>query len=224
MKSRDRGSGPITVFLMIGVMALLLAAVVTGVLSAASTERSGAEHAADAAALAGAQGVVDNLSSALVLGFEDPDDIVGLLGGGVCLQTGRIQATQLAAANHASLTSYCYNVFADEVTTSVIMNGSNVDSRATARAEASTTFDAPSCHLDPSFDPPTPSPSPSPDPDDDPDDEDDQPTISAPPTPIETWVDCGSGHLDVKFDVDDLRFHFTDLAGAVADLKPRLTG
>jgi len=224
MKS-DRGSGPVTVVLILGVIALLMAVGLTGVLAAASEERSSAQHAADAAALAGAQGVVDKLGTSLAGGFEDPRDIAQLLGGGTCLQVGRSEASQLAAANGASLTSYCFNVFRDEVTTKVAMNATSVDSTSKARAEASTTFEASSCHLDPAFDRPSPSPSPTEDDEDDGDDDgDDDSDPPPPPKPQTTWVDCGFGHLDVTFNLADLRFHFSDLPGIGAGLTPVLTG
>ena len=221
---RDRGSGPVTALLVLGALALVFAMGVTMVGTVAGDESSSAQHAADAAALAGAQGVVDDLPVSLAPGFVLPSDIPLLLGGGTCVQTGRLDATQLAAANGATLTTYCYNVYRDQVTVDVRMNGTAVDGPPTkAGAEAASTFEASSCSLDPSFEAPTPSPSPSPSPSDDDDDEDDPPPPPPPPSRIASWVDCGFGRLDVVFTPADGRFHFIDPVGMAADLKPRLT-
>lgn len=222
---RERGSGPVTALLMLGVLALVFAIALTMVGTIAGDERSGAQHAADAAALAGAQGVVDDLPTSLSPGFTVPNEIPLLLGGGTCVQTGLLDATQLAAANGATLTSYCYNVYRDEVTVDVRMNSTQVDGPPTrAGAEAASTFEASSCSLDPSFEAPTPSPSPTPSPTaSDDDDEPEPPPPPPPPSRIPSWIDCGFGRLDVIFTPADSRFHFVDLVGMADDLKPRLT-
>jgi hypothetical protein len=182
--------------------------------AAAGDEASSANHAADAAALGGAQGVLDDLPSLLNRGFEDADEIAELIGGGTCLQTGRVKAVQLAAANGATLTNYCFNVFRDRVTASVRMNKTNVAGPpASADAEAATTFDASACTLDPSFVKPTPSPAPTSGP----------PPSSPPatPAPTKTWVDCGFGRLEVHFSGG--KFHFERVGHIADDLEPRLT-
>lgn len=225
-KRRDRGSGPVTALLVMGALALVFAIGVTMVGTVAGDESASAQHAADAAALGGAQGIVDDLPISLAPGFVVPSEIPLLLGGGTCVQTGRIDATQLAAANGATLLNYCYNVYRDQVTVDVRMNGTEVQGSPTqADAEAATTFEASSCSLDPSFAMPTPSPSPTPTDDDDDDDDDPPPPPPPPPPPsrIASWVDCGFGRIDVVFTPADGRFHFIDLVGMAADLKPRLT-
>jgi hypothetical protein len=153
-------------------------------------------------------------------GFERPDDIAGLLGGGSCLQTGVVEASQLAASNSATVTHYCYNVFSDRVSVSVALTSTAVSGPpATAGARAASTFDATECRLDADFDRPTP-PAPEPGP------EDPSPTDEpAPPAagPVDTSVDCGFGDVPVTFYPGPLRFRFTDLPAALLDQRPRLT-
>lgn len=216
-RTADRGSGPVTALMVMAILALVFTIGITALFAAASDERSSALHAADAAALAGARGVLDDDPAALSPGFTTPAEIPALLGGGVCVQTGRVEAFRLAAANDAALTSYCYNVFTDTVRVTVRMNESNVgDGVATAAAEAVTSFQPASCVLDSDFTPP---------PDDPPDDE--PPPVDEPPPPdpdpIDTTIDCGFGGLAVIFRFPEERFYFVDLAHALDDRDPRLT-
>ena len=220
--------------MVLAVLALLAAIALTAQFTVAGGERAGARHAADAAALAGAQAVLDELPDQLSPGFLTAEDIPTLLGGGVCLQTGRIDADRLAAANGATLTSYCYDVFRDEISTGVRMNSTQGTSPSTADATAATTFDASRCALDDGFAPPTPTPAPPPT-DDDGDDGDDgdgedgdegdedAPPPPPPPTRVGTSIDCGTGPLALAFQVASARFGFVDLATELADVRPRLT-
>lgn len=218
MRRKDAGSGPVTAILVLAILALAFGAALAAAGAAAGDEASSANHAADAAALGGAQGVLDDLPDSLNPGFEKPSDIANLLGGGTCLQTGRPRAAELAAANGGTLTSYCWNVFADEVSASVRMNRTNVSGPpAKADAVAATTFDATACSLDPSFTQPTPSPSPTPTPGPGPT------PPPGPPPPVATWIDCGFGRLVVDSTSADGRFHFQQLSHIADDLKPRLT-
>ena len=217
-RTADRGSGPVTALMVMAILALVFTIGITALFAAASDERSSAMHAADAAALAGARGVLDDAPAALSPGFTTPAEIPMLLGGGVCVQTGRVQAFRLAAANNATLTSYCYNVYTDTVRVSVRMNVSNVgDGVATAAAEAVTSFHPASCVLSPDFtlpteDPPGDEPPPNP-----------EPTPPPDPDPIDTTVDCGFGGLAVIFRFPEERFYFVDLARELDDRDPRLT-
>ena len=214
----DRGSGPVTALMVMAILALVFTIGITALFAAAGDERSSAMHAADAAALAGARGVLDDAPAALSPGFTTPAEIPVLLGGGVCVQTGRVEAFRLAAANNAALTSYCYNVFTDTVRVTVSMNVSNVgEGVATAAAEAVTTFQPASCVLDSDFtmppeDPPGEEPPPGPEPRPPPD-----------PDPIDTAIDCGFGGLTVIFRFPEERFYFVDLAPALDAREPRLT-
>ena len=208
--------------LVVGILIALFAGLLTALAAVAADEGSAATHAADAAALGGARGVLDDLPDQLILGFTAPPEIAGLVGGGTCLQNGRVKADELARANEASLTSYCYNVWSDEVSVAVRMNSTSVDGPpATARAEAETTFTADECRLDPSFTEPTEEPDDPPAADDD---DDDEPSVPLPPPgPSLTWIDCGVGRQPIEFRPAVARFFFVHLADDLVDVDPRLT-
>ncbi len=211
----DRGSGPVTALMVMGILALIFAIGITALFAAAGDERSAAQHAADAAALAGARGVLDDAPLALSVGFATPAEVPLLMGGGVCVQTGRVEAFRLAQANNATLTTYCYNVYTDTVRAEVRMNDSNVaETRATAAAEAVTTFSPASCALDPAFTPPSADPSP-------PDGDGGGDVPAAPPVP--TFLECGFQNLRILFRMPQARFFFVDLAADLEDREPRLT-
>lgn len=220
-RRRDAGATPVTVVLGIGILVALFAGAITALAAVASNESSNAQHAADAAALGGARGVLDDLPDDLVLGFSTLTEIPGMVGGGTCLQNGRGRAGELAAANGAGLTSYCYNVWSDEVSVSVRMHSTAVAGEPTsAKAEAETTFSADECRLDPSFE--EPSEEPADPPDDDEDQADDEPP-APPPGPMTTWIDCGIGRQQIEFRPAVGRFFFLHLAEDVDDVDPRLT-
>lgn len=219
-RRRDAGATPITMLLVVGIMVAMFAGLITALASVAANESSGAAHAADAAALGGAQGVLDDLPDDLALGFTSPSVIAGLVGGGSCLQTGRAKAADLASANAATLTSYCYDVYRDEVSVAVQLNSTAVEGPpATAQAEAETTFTADDCRLAPSFSEPSDEPEAPPAADDD------EPADPPPPPPGPelTWIDCGLGRQTIEFRPAVARFFFQDLAGDLVDVQPRLT-
>lgn len=210
-----------TAILGMGMLALVLAIGVTGLGAVAGDEGATAQHAADAAALAGAQRVIDDAPDSLADGFARPGDIAELLGGGNCLQTGVVEASQLATANRARVTHYCYNVFSDRVSVTVALDDTKVaGSVATADAKAASTFDATECELDSGFTRPTP---PDPTETDPPDDDDPPSPAPPPPGPVSTTIDCGFGDVPVTFYPSVLRFRFEDLAKALRDQRPRLT-
>jgi len=218
-RPRDAGATPVTMLLVVGILIALFAGLLTALASVAADEGSAATHAADAAALGGARGVLDDLPDQLILGFTTPPEIPGLVGGGTCLQNGRVKADELARANEASLTSYCYNVWSDAVSVAVRMNSTSVDGPlATARAEAETTFTADECRLDPTFT------EPSEEPDDPPATDGDEPSVPLPPPgPSLTWIDCGVGRQPIEFRPAVARFFFVHLADDLVDVDPRLT-
>ena len=74
-RSADRGSGPITALMVMAILALVFTIGITALFAAAADERSSAMHAADAAALAGARGVLDDAPAALSPGFTTPAEI-----------------------------------------------------------------------------------------------------------------------------------------------------
>lgn len=225
-RAAERGSGPVTALMVMAILALVFTIGITALFAAAGDERSSAMHAADAAALAGARGVLDDAPQAMQPGFLTVAEIPLLLGGGVCLQTGRVDAFRLAQANNATLTSYCYNVYTDTVRTEVRMNENNVgNGPATASAEAASTFQAASCVIDPDFElpedeeePPEATPPPG----------GPTPTPTAPPPPpipddIETTIDCGIVGLSIIYRFPENRFFFLNLAAELDDRDPRLT-
>lgn len=222
----ERGSGPVTALLVLAVLALLLGAGFVALGSVAAAEGSQAQQAADAAALGGAQGIVDDLPTTLAPGFGTAADVAALVGGGRCAQQGRVGAARLAAANGAQLTSYCWDVARDEVSVEVVAQETGVDGPpARAGAEAATTFEADDCALDPAFQVSTPPPVPSPSAP--PEDDDDDAEPPAPPQPRFTVLTCGVEELDVRLDPVDLRFRFAvpgQLVALADSLEPRLTG
>jgi hypothetical protein len=218
-RRRDAGATPVTVVIGIGILVALFAGVITTLGAVAANESSGAQHAADAAALGGARGVLDDLPTDLLLGFTTPNEIPLMIGGGTCLGNGRSEAARLARANGADLTSYCYNVWADEVSVSVKLRSTAVaGDKVSAEAEAETTFTADECRIDPGFDLPTEAPEP---PGDDEDEDDGPPPL--PPGPMSTWIDCGIGRQVVEFRPLVNRFFFRELADDVEDVDARLT-
>ena len=210
----EAGQSPVMAVLVLAAIAVVAGIFVTAKLAVATNDGAGAQHGADAAALAGAQAVLDDIPTAVAPGFLSPTDIPVLLGGGRCLTVGEADASRLARANGDSLTSYCYNSFTDEI--SVKVSG---DDGARAEATAATSFDAGSCSLDPGFTPPTPDPGG----DDSGDDSGGDPGGAAPLPPVRTLLDCGIDNLVVTFDPVDARFHFVGLDLVLADVKPRLT-
>jgi hypothetical protein len=216
-RRRDAGASPVISLLVTGIVIALFAGVATTLTSIAANESAAGMHAADAAALGGARGMLDDLPTDLALGFTTPAEIPMMVGGGTCLGNGRAKAAELAAANGATLTSYCYNVWADEVSVSVRMNDTAVDGpKVTAKAEAETTFAADECRLDPGFKEPEP-------PKDDAGDDGGDHEPAPPPGPMTTWIDCGIGRQTVEFRPVVGRFFFRDLSGDVEDVDSRLT-
>lgn len=200
--------------LVFGLIALAGGIVLTGQLAVATSQGAGAQHGADAAALAGARGVLDEVPTDVAPGFVLPSDIPLLLGGGRCLRTGIVDATRLAQENGDRLDSYCYDAFRDEVRVEVTTD----DGQARKAATAATTFDAGSCTLpgDFSTEPPVPA---------DPgggDDDGEEPGDTPPPAPQNTVLDCGL-RFPVVFTPADGRFHFVGLEAILADVDPRLT-
>jgi hypothetical protein len=223
-RAAERGSGPVTALMGMAILALVFTIGITALFAAASDERSAAMHAADAAALAGARGVLDDAPQAMAPGFVTPAEIPLLLGGGVCVQTGRVEAFNLARANNATLTSYCYNVYTDTVRAEVRMNEHNVgEGPATASAEAATTFQAASCVINPDFELPEEEEDP---PEETPPPDDEEPTPPPPPPEpddILTTIDCGIVGLTIIFRFPEERFYFVNLAAELEDRDPRLT-
>ena len=174
--------------------------------SAATDQRSRAQNAADAAALAGAGGVLDDLEARLGdplpgrLTLDQPssafDDVFYALFTGTSA-SGGTDADRLAAANGAQVTSYRYDWRADRIEVQVQMNGrleGGEQSQAAASAEVGSRFGR--CRFTPPPTPPTvptPTETPSPDP-------------SATPTAAPTPDPPGPVDLDLDCDGHDLHF------------------
>ena len=223
-RAAERGSGPVTALMVMAILALIFTIGITALFAAAGDERSSAMHAADAAALAGARGVLDDAPRAMQPGFLTVAEIPILLGGSVCTPTGQVDAFRLAQRNGATLTSYCYNVYTDTVRVTVRMNDHNVgNGPATASAEAATTFQAANCVINPDFELPEEE-----EPEEEPPPADDDATPTPPPPPpipddLETTIDCGIVGLTIIYRYPENRFFFLNLAAELEDRDPRLT-
>lgn len=230
-KNRERGAGPITAILIMGFVALLVAAALVGFGGVARAEQSQAQNAADAAALAGAGFVLDDLPNQLLKApFSDPGGLQGDIGQPGCVQLGRASAEDLAAENDAVLTSYCWSASRTEVSVSVRLDHAAKGQPATAQAVADPGISLSDCKIDPGFVPPTPEP-PAPGGDDNGGDDNGgdgkDPKTPAPPSPIDTSVNCGFGDLSVSYDPATQLFTFSapgQIRSLLDGLKPRLVG
>jgi hypothetical protein len=190
LAGRGRGDdGQVATAVMIVVTVGLVAVTGLGVLrlGAAVDERGQAQTAADAAALGGAEAAREGLPAlfAAVRSAEDLEAIGDALTCGV----GREGAVELASANGAEVTSYCYDSFTDRVEVEVVnrATGDAATGTATAGAVASLGLLIDECTRspDPSA---TPSAEPGPEP-------------SEPPEPGEVTLACGD--LTVEFEQAD---------------------
>ncbi|WP_435743814.1 pilus assembly protein TadG-related protein [Nocardioides sp. SYSU DS0663] len=157
-RSRRDGFGQITTGLVMVVSVALIAVAFSGValLSRGVDEKSQAQSAADAAALAGAGALRDLIGELLDLVTSK-----GGLGGTAGCALGRDLASTYAEKNDATLTDYCFDLASGEVRASVRMQepvSDEVDA-AEASAVASTGLDLSSCTWQ-DEEPPPPSPTP----------------------------------------------------------------
>lgn len=233
-KNAERGAGPITAILIMGFVALLVAAALVGFGGVARAEQSQAQNAADAAALAGAGFVLEDLPNQLLKApFSDPGGLQGDIGQPGCVQLGRASAEDLAAENSAVLTSYCWSASRTEVSVSVRLDHAAKGQPATAQAVADPGISLSDCRIDPSFVPPTPEP-PAPgggndkggnDKGSDNGGDGKDSKTPAPPSPIDTTVNCGFGDLSVSYDPATQLFTFSapgQIRSLLDGLKPRL--
>lgn len=182
--------------------------------SAATDQRSRAQNAADAAALAGAGGVLDGLEARLGdplpgrLTSDEPssafDHAFYALFTGTSA-SGGTDADRLAAANGARVTSYRYDWWADRIEVQVQMNGrleGGEQSQAAASAAIGSRFGR--CRFTLPTPPmvPTPTATPSPDP---------SATATVTPTP---------GPVDLDLDCDGHGLHFMLDGGGRLRLTP----
>jgi hypothetical protein len=133
---RRDDAGQVATGVMLAVTVGVVAVTALGVvrLGAAVDERGQAQTAADAAALGGAEAVRD----ALVPRFGElrtPADLRALADDLTC-GAGREGAVELAAANGAEVTAYCYDSLADRVEVTVANQGTRDAATGTAEASA----------------------------------------------------------------------------------------
>ncbi|UDY23768.1 pilus assembly protein TadG-related protein [Nocardioides sp. Kera G14] len=185
-------------------------------------DKTEAQTAADAAALAGAQDLVGNVKT-LLQGLTDKTDLGGI---GNC-NDGKARASDYAEKNGASLTDYCFDSASGEVSVSVTLDHDvSADlGPAKASATATTGLDLNDCHWD-SSDTPTPPPTEAPTAT-----ATGTPTASATPTetpspdPVPTSLTCGELVVNYLWKWDGTAWNLT-LDGDVDtdDLKPHLVG
>ncbi len=199
------------------------------ILAQATDEHSGAQHAADAAALGGAGAYTLDIESQLDDGFADVAELKELVGSpsGICLPNMEAGAQRLAFKNQAAVTQCSWDGVRGELAVSVRLDETNTSVAQGQRAEASATssvgLDIDECYLDPGFELPTPtstpttgpspttSPTPSP-----------SPTSSEPPVDISTEIHCGDTTLEVAFSGEDELFHLESLEQLEDLLEPTL--
>jgi hypothetical protein len=116
----------------VGVVAVTAFGVIR--LGAAVDERGGAQTAADAAALGGAQAVRDELPG-LLAQIRSAADLARVSDTLTC-GVGRDGAVELAAANGADVTAYCYDSVTDRVEVSVENRTTRDAATGTATASA----------------------------------------------------------------------------------------
>ena len=175
--------------------------------SAATDQRSRAQNAADAAALAGAGGVLDDLEARLgeplpgLLALDDPrsafdDAFAALFDASAAF--GSAAADRLAAANGAHVTFYRYDWLADRVEVRVQMDDrlqGGEQSQAESAARLGTRFGR--CRF---ADLPTPSPTPTVTPTPDQRHRDRPPDAGRTAGPVRLTLEC-DGH-DLRFSLD----------------------
>lgn len=219
-RPRDE-SGQVTTGLVMVVMVGLLAVALLGVfgLSRGVDERSKAQSAADAAALAGAGALQEAVPAVLAL-LTRPDQDLGSL---VTCNFGRDDADAYATSNDATITYYCFDFAADRVEVEVEMNDDvSADvGPAEAGAIASTGLDLADCSWD-TEEPPAETETPTPDPDPSPSGPPSPPESPPPPPDLGSTLECGpltaqftvggeSGLLTLDdFELDDLEPSLVD--------------
>jgi len=223
--THDTERGQVTTGLIVMVILGLTAVATLGVfvLARGVDDRSQAQTAADAAALAGAGVLDDALPEVLGLLSDKDTDLASYVGCAL----GQADAEEYAAANGATVTSYCFDLAAGEVTVEVRMNEPVSDDvgPAEAGATASTGLDLSSCLFQDDEPEPEPEPSPSPTPGGGGGGGGGAPQPSQPPAPppdLGTTLDCGPLSADFTIGGEDgvLSLDSFDLDG----LEPSLVG
>ncbi|MEZ0577367.1 pilus assembly protein TadG-related protein [Nocardioides sp. MH1] len=213
-RPRDQ-RGQVTTMLVIVVSATLLAVGLLGIvlIGRAVDDKTKAQTAADAAALAGAGVLSDALPNLVGLLNSLNDNLAAHVG----CDLGRESAEEYAAKNGATLTDYCFDLASGRVSASVRMNAPVSDDvgPAEASAVASTGLDLSGCGFS---DPQPPDETDDPEPTDEP--TDGPPPPPPPPPDTTTSFDCGPLQVDFVIDGETGALHVShvDLDG----LEPSL--
>ena len=208
---RGQVATALVMILSVGLVAVGLIGVFA--LSRGADEKSQAQSAADAAALAGAA-AFDDLVPDIIGLIHSRGGLDGAFGCGL----GRAEAEDFARRNDAALTEYCFDARDDRVRVAVRMNDPVTDDvgPAEAAAEASTGLGLGDCEWK-DEEPPTPTPSSS----------SSSPTTtpSSPPTPppppdFTSTLTCGGFRAEFEVDGETGRLQLAHLD--LDTLKPRL--
>lgn len=187
--STDRGQVATALMMIVTIAVLTVTVYAILPVGAASDESARSQTAADAAALAAATQIRDNLPAGFFAVLRDRDDLLDPLPFPCGL--GRDAAESYAARNQARVTSYCYSAADGHIRVSVENDESQVQPGAPARssAEAATGFDPTQCTWVEDTPPPPDPDNPPPEPD---------PDAPPPDTPLE--LQCGGLTLDYVVD------------------------
>ena len=215
-EDREAGQVPTAVAVVVFVFLLALAFRFALPLGQAADQKQTSQSAADAAALAGAKQIKDDLPEAVreaLRSIRAPEDLLNLfdrLGAGL----GRGKAEEYAGHNDASVVSYGFDRWNGLVSVEVRghqASATGTHSESSSRVQLGVRFGA--CRLDAD---PTPSPTPSADP----------PDPDAPPAPepsVGTVLRCGDLSLHVTFDGATGRPRLdTPLSDITDRIKPRI--
>lgn len=215
-RSGGAESGQVTTAIGVVTIVALVALAFFGVtkLGLAANDRSEAQSAADAAALAGARAVREEyLAVPGLLGPLANKHALGGLFDAITCSLGSAEARSYAERNDAHLSSdgYCYTVSDDRVRVGVEMDEPvpGESQRARARAQASVGFRPHACTWDddPAPEPDEPTPTPTTTTPGDGEGDGEGPTTPPPPPPplpdVFTTLDCGYFTVKFKFDLDE---------------------
>jgi hypothetical protein len=212
---------------LVTALALTVVLVVILPLGGATAERSSAQGAADAAALAGAGDVADQVVSDLSGSFDDLGSLLDLLFAGAgcaASSVGKASAASFADRNAAELTAYCVDWRHGEVTASVERyDSASSGGGALARATASMGFDPSQCVAPAGFPPAPPSPTPT---TTEPSPTGPTPTTTEPPPPPPddelAQLSCGPMAFRLRWSGESGKITF-DPPPEIDDLEPYLT-
>lgn len=208
-----RERGQVALALILSVTVGLVAVGIFGVvaLSRGADEKSKAQSAADAAALAGADALVEDLPGRLGR-LVGRGGLQGLFG----CDLGRDAASDFAGRNEAQLTEYCYDARDDRVRVAVRMNEGVTEDvgPAEAEAEASAGIDFGSCSWR-NEDPPTPTTTT-------PTTTSTAPPPTTPPPAPDFITQLNCGRLSARFQVNGETGKLQLVKVDIDDVEPRL--